>query len=170
MAYANALTAEQLSFYAIQLQDLNCESVSAAVNSLIHKSRFVPTIAEIRAECAMVSDVVNQREKAASAAEAWQKTIQAIQMYGHDRGRDHLDEVTRKVANRFGWRDLCYGDIKDEPIRRAQFMRIYDAVVVERQNTDNVMRQVKVNPELHDAYRAKVAELADMKKLEGGND
>lgn len=171
LAYNNPLTKEQIEYYALQLRDLNPKTVSAAVGSLINKNKIRPTVAEIREECARVSDMVNGRnDKSVSAAEAWGKVNKAISAWGHDRALDHMDEVTRKVAERFGWDDLCYGDVRQVATRRAQFMRIYDAVTSETRDTNRIMAQIESIGELNAAYQKKVAMLADVKKLEGGND
>jgi len=45
---ANRMTAESLQIYARNLQDLSLDNIEKAMNDVIKKSKFFPTVAELR--------------------------------------------------------------------------------------------------------------------------
>lgn len=123
-AYPQALWGDGTPLlYERMLADLDAAVAKAAVEQLIATSRYLPTVAEIRAAC--VELTVGPRR---FGAEAWGEVLTAIGRFGHRRtpGVDFKfgDTNTTRAVIAFGWRHLCSSE---NPIAdRARFIELYD--------------------------------------------
>ena len=59
-----------------------------------------------------------------------------------------LPAMLWKIAENFGWRDLCYGDEVSLSTKRAQFMKFYDAEVKRRVDCERFTKMVESSPVL----------------------
>lgn len=135
LAYGSEFDDARLNFYVDMLADLHPITLSVACQGLIKKSKFLPSIAEIRTECEKLSAVVNNREKEIEYPEAWQMVMYAADKIGYDMGLNSLPPFVKKAADRIGWKEICLGDSADIPTRRAQFRNVY-IILTEREKED----------------------------------
>lgn len=121
-----------MQVYESMMLDLPRETAQAAVQRLITSSRFLPTIAEIRAAAV---EVVRGPKRA--GAEAWGDVTMAIRRVGRYRPPPDFDDplVSECVTN-MGWLSLC--DSTNETADRARFIELYDQIAAR----DRVDRQV----------------------------
>lgn len=123
-AYAGApgATEERADIYRQLLSDLDAETAVLAVQGLIRTSKWLPTIAEIRA-AATARDLGPQR----SAAEAWGDVTHAIRYVGAYGAPIFQDPAVAAAVRALGWESLCIGD-SSAMSDRARFCEIYDSV------------------------------------------
>jgi hypothetical protein len=125
-AYPAAQVSEQtVEVYVTMLHDLDRSPVEQAIVRLIATSKFLPTVAEIRAMAVSVERGAERR-----GVEAWGDVLSEIRrvgVYGKPRFGDPL---TAECVRMLGWRTLCESshDFAD----RARFAELYD----ERQNRE----------------------------------
>ncbi len=169
IAYRKDFTEEQMELYVQRLSMLHPATVKAAILCLVDKNKFLPTIAEIKEECAKISDAVHG-EKAISADEAWSMALHAAGTYGYERGLETLQENVKTVAKRF-WHEICYDNVGNIPLMRAHFMKAYTAEEELRKETKRVWAAIAGSPELLKAKKRaaalqeKVRELAEAKTM-----
>ena len=116
---------EMAKIYAAGLMDLDFDVAKAAVIRIVHTSKFLPTVAEIR-EAVGIHAYGPRR----SGGEAWGSVLKAIREEGQQKipGVDFVfnDPITARVVRSFGWLDLCASDnaIAD----RARFIEAYETI------------------------------------------
>lgn len=123
------------------LKDLPYEIANAAVQRHMLTNKFAPTIAEIREQAA---DVANEPQK--DAGQAWADVKKAVSKYGYyepAKGLASLDPVTRKAAERFGFRELCDMETDENNTARAQFMRIYNEIVNREREDSKIPQHIR---------------------------
>ena len=122
------------SVYEAMLADLDADAATSAVKSLMVTSKWMPTIAEIRA--AVVEAVEGPSR---SPADAWGDVLVAIGRHGSYRtpGIDFAfcDPLVARLVDRFGWRDLCRSECVQAD--RARFIEAY-AQLIEQHRRERV--------------------------------
>lgn len=120
-AYPNARTTASTSqVYETMLADLEADRARAAVHRLIASSRFMPTVAEIRAAATEL-----EHGAVRSGADAWLDVVEQIRREGYCGVPRFADPVVAALVQRWGWRALCFGDGVSD---RARFIEAYDAL------------------------------------------
>ena len=131
VAYNKEFTQEQLGVWYIFFRDVTFEDFRKAITRLIVRSKFLPSIAEIRSE---ITDMANP-DLQKSAEEGWADVKRAIQMYGYsrqDEAMKSLNSFTADVVRRVGgFRAIC--EAEDE-WKRKDFIRMYDAMAERARN------------------------------------
>lgn len=116
-----------LEAYVIGLEDLTVEDARAAVARALRTSKWLPTIAELRAN---VVNAASGGEK--QGAEAWLEVLRAVSRYGVYRapGADFVfpDAVTQHLITAQWWREICNGDGDNVRADRARFIDAYDRI------------------------------------------
>ncbi len=114
---ASKIRAETVDAYAVCLADLATQEVQQATIGLIQTSRFLPTIAEIRAR-------ITQTKLAAPLPdEAYANAQHAAE---HPEARHELHPLTyQAVGDVGGWWPIRRGD--NASVLRGQFVRAYKA-------------------------------------------
>ncbi len=82
------------------------KAFETAIERLRVKSKYCPSIAEIKEELAFINNPILQM----NVDEEWDKVIQAIRKFGYYRFQEALDslnEHTRQVVRTIGWQRLC---------------------------------------------------------------
>lgn len=131
-AYPGSASSEATSHvYEQFLLDLDARTAEMAVGRLICTSRFLPTIAEIRAAA---NDV--ERGPMRTGEEAWGDVVEAIRRVGSYRQPQFKDPLVAYAVERLGWRNLCLEGSNDAS-DRARFCEIYTRAA-ERQRLDEV--------------------------------
>ena len=127
---SSKVDAEALTLYVAALDDLTYQQIKAGVIKLLNTATFFPTIAEIRkASEEMVAHV--KHEGKPDAGEAWGEVIKFLEARSPCDGRPYpwpCPEI-EEAAKRIGLSSLFALEMKDEPIVRAQFMKIYEKLL-----------------------------------------
>ena len=127
---SSKVDAEALTLYVAALDDLTYPQIKAGVVKLLNTAKFFPTIAEVReAAGQMVAHV--RHEGKPDAGEAWGEVIKFLKARSPCDSRPYkwpCPEI-EEAAKRIGLTSLFALEIKDEPIVRAQFMRIYEKLL-----------------------------------------
>lgn len=115
-----------------QLQDIPYEVAEAALNKWVATNKWSPSIADIREMAASVT-----HGDAPDWGDAWETVLQAIRKYGSYNEKaalESMDELTRTVVKRLGFRDICMSEniVAD----RANFRMIYEQLT-ERKKKEN---------------------------------
>lgn len=104
-----------------ELKDLTYELAYVAVRKHVNTSPFPPTISDIRKGAASVT--TNQ----ANWADGWEQFRRAVSKYGYyqqEAALASMDETTRKVVKRLGWKQLCESENAMQD--RANFRMVYE--------------------------------------------
>ena len=114
-------TTAQKNVWYESLKDIDGAMGKMAAQRLICKSKWFPTIAEIREEA--LSVMLPQKDW----GEAWQEVIAAVSKYGMYQEIEALgsfDDITRQCVKRLGWKQICWStNIQNE---RANFRMIFE--------------------------------------------
>lgn len=116
------------------LQDIPYDVLSVAIQQHMMSSKFPPTVAELRE---LSTTMVQGKPK--DWGDSWESVLKAIRSYGYYReteGLESLDETTRQVVKRLGWKELCMSEnIMND---RANFRMIHEQLT-KRQKEDAVL-------------------------------
>lgn len=128
-AYPNARVTERTcQVYEAMLTDLDFGAAQMASARLIATTRFLPTIAEIRA--AVVDMTLGPRR---TGIEAWGDVVAEIgrlKRAGPSAKPQFDDEDVAAVVKSLGWHQLCFGD--SEASDRARFVEAYEIASKQR--------------------------------------
>ena len=120
-------------WYAL-LGDLDYRVLNAAIQKYMLTNKFPPTIADLREIAATI-----ENGETPDWGEAWESVLRAIRRYGSYGEAEaiaSLDEITRSVVRRLGFRNLCMSENINQD--RANFRMIYEQVS-ERAKTQNAI-------------------------------
>jgi hypothetical protein len=121
-AYRDAAISDATAdVYESMLLDLPFPAVQAAIQRLVCTSKWLPTIAEIRAAAAD-----QERGPVRKGVEAWGDVLAEIRRTGAHGVPSFVDPLVADCVNAMGWRGLCLGD--NEAADRARFAELYDAL------------------------------------------
>lgn len=119
----NILPNEQaLQLWFNQLNDISYDVAEVTLNKWVATNKWSPSIADIREQA---TDITQGAAK--DWGDAWQDVLRAIRLYGSYeelKALESLDETTRKVVKRLGFRNLCFSE--DIQVDRANFRMIYE--------------------------------------------
>jgi hypothetical protein len=119
----NRVTSDVTSkVYENMLADLDAQLARKAVTRLISVSKFMPTVAEIRAAAAEL-----QHGPLRSGGEAWGDVLSEIRRIGIYAAPRFADPIVADLVRRWGWRALCDGHGDAD---RARFIDTYDAIAL----------------------------------------
>lgn len=146
LAYSTDMPKERMKLYVYKLSDINPVTLEQAVNNLIDRCKFLPTIAEIREECSALSAFVNAHEELPIAQSEWEKVIKAVGAYGFEHGKEHLQGITLQAANTI-WSSFNprMGSEYNEASCRSQFIRCYEQLVEREQHRQRMANSIKDN-------------------------
>lgn len=146
LAYSTDMPKERMKLYVYKLSDINPVTLEQAVNNLIDRCKFLPTIAEIREECSALSAFVNAYEEIPTAQEAWEKVIKVVGTYGNENGKEHLEGITLTAARTI-WSSFNprMGHEYNEASCRSQFIRCYEQLVEREQHRQRMANSIKDN-------------------------
>jgi hypothetical protein len=109
---------ENAAVYEAFLSDLEFGLASAAITGLVNTSRFLPSIAEIRAAC------LDSRDgKVRGAEDAWGDVVSEIRRVGAYGAPQLSDPLAAYAVERLGWRNLCGSS--NDAADRARFCELY---------------------------------------------
>ena len=108
-AYNKEFDDEQASVWYDFFKDVDFEVFRQAVKRIIPKSKYLPSIAELRGEIAQITNPILQL----NVDEEWDNVIQMIRKYGTYITADQFNELnqfTIKIVKTIGWRRLCLSE------------------------------------------------------------
>ena len=115
-------TMEAVEIWYQLLQDLDYQTLSAAIQKYMITGKYPPTIAEIRE---LAIGLTNGERPIWT--DGWEEVIRSIQQYGRYRELEALasmSEITRKVVKSLGYQSLC--DSENLMADRAQFRMAFE--------------------------------------------
>lgn len=146
LAYTTDMSEQRMLLYVNMLGDVNTVTLEQAVANLINKCKFLPTVAEIREECAALSSYVNAHEEIPTALEAWEKVYRAARSYGYEKGLNQLSGLTKQCAELI-WQSFnpINGDDFNETATRSQFIRNYEMQESRERERTRMANSIKDN-------------------------
>ena len=126
------------------LKDIEYKVMSMALDKWVSTNKWTPTIADLREYCLKVTvgDTPDW-------GEAYEKAVKAIHNYGYMReteALESLDELTREVVKRLGYKSMCESPITNKMQDRANFRMIYEELAnkerEEMQTSENLRNQI----------------------------
>jgi hypothetical protein len=118
------LSEETIALYEQMLSDLDANAAMAAVQRIVTRAQWFPSIAEIREEA-------TRDPNARRGSEAWADVIKAIARTGMNGLPSFDDPVVDSAVQCMGWRALCLSE--NTPSDRMRFAEIYDAQTKRKQ-------------------------------------
>lgn len=131
---------QAMSLWYGELKDLTFDQAMAALKVHVHRSKWAPTIYELRQAA-----LENQAE-IEDWSKGWQLALRAVGRYGITNGAEalaSLPEHTRKTVRRLGWKDLCLTDSEDLQNYRANFRKVYKIVAEKAAEQDRMPAELK---------------------------
>ena len=119
---------ETITIYVRALQDLDADVLRTATVRCSQTRKFLPTIAEVREECARL-----QSGGMLNPEEAWALVMQAFRKVGGYRpfpANTVGGELLKRAVDMIGWEEMCRST--NVEATRAHFFRIYAAAVARR--------------------------------------
>ena len=146
IAWSTDMPKQRMKLYVSMLADVNPVTLEQAVANLIKRSKFLPSIAEIREECTALSAYVNMHDEVETAQTAWEKVIKVAGTYGYDNGKEHLEGITLQAA-RIIWSsfDPRMGHEYNEASCRSQFIRCYEQLAEREKHRQRMANSIKDN-------------------------
>jgi len=145
-AYPNfEIRKDTLRIYVEMLSDLDTGELERAAKLVMTRSRFFPTIAELREAVADLR-TEGMRGGVLSSVDAWNMVNKQILEVGSYGVPQFGDPLTARIVEGMGWRTLCMSE--NGMADRAHFMKMYGEL------SSVVMDQERRTPELRsDAAR-----------------
>jgi hypothetical protein len=131
---------ESMELWYTQLNDLSYEVAVKVLNVWVTTEKWSPSIAEIREKALELTCVSASN----NWADGWEQILKAIRYYGRyreDEALESMDETTRNVAKRLGFRNLC--DSENIIADRAQFRNIYEQVAERQKKQAQVPERIR---------------------------
>ena len=146
IAWSTDIPKERMKLYVSMLADINPVTLEQAVANLINRSKFLPSIAEIREECSALSAFVNAHDELPTAQDAWERVYQVARSYGYEKGLDKLEGLTKQCAKAI-WKsfDPQNGDNFNETSCRAQFVKNYEVQEIRERERLRLSNSIKDN-------------------------
>jgi|SRR6185436_18972934 len=108
--------------YEAMLSDLDAATALAAVERWIQTSKWLPTVAELRASAAEIKYGPKRL-----GAEAWGEALDAVQRVGHYRPAPNFtDPLVGECVRLMGWQHLCASE--NGTADRARFIELYEGL------------------------------------------
>ena len=146
IAWSTDMPKERMKLYVSMLADVNPVTLEQAVANLIKRSKFLPSIAEIREECSALSAYINAHDEMPIAQSEWEKVIKVVGTYGFDYGKEHLEGITLQAARTI-WSsfDPRMGHEYNEASCRAQFIKCYEQLIDREKHRQRMANSIKDN-------------------------
>ena len=163
IAYNKEFTQDQATVWYDFFKEEDYEIFRQAVKRIIPQKQFMPSIAELKNEIAMLKTPVLQL----NAEEEWDKVLKAVRRYGSYReseAMESLNAYTRNILRQVGYMRICMSEsIQWE---RKEFIELFN--MSQDRDADSLLlaEPVMTLAELTRTAQLKVAELdAEEQKL-----
>lgn len=131
---------ESMELWFNQLNDISYEVATQVVNVWVATEKWSPSIADIREKALELTD----NSVKANWADGWEQVLKAIRYYGRYREEEALesmDETTRRVTQRLGFRNLC--DSENPIADRANFRSVYDQIAERQKRESQIPERIR---------------------------
>lgn len=121
-----------------QLEDIPYQVAEACLNEWVAQNRWSPSIADLREAASRIL-----KGEAPDWGEGWKRVQRAISNFGYYRTEEavaSLDDLTRAVVDRMGFRNLCLSESQETD--RANFRMIYEQLAERKKKEDQVPKKV----------------------------
>lgn len=137
------------------LKDMPYEIANVSIQKHMATNKFPPTVAEIRSGAAEITS------KHRDWSDGWESFRKAVGRFGYYRREEafaSMDEITRKVVKRLGWKELCMSEniMQD----RANFRMVYE-------QEQSKAKEMLALPESLKRNLARLQEKSHRKEIEG---
>lgn len=150
MAYNKEFTPEQMGVWYTFFADVDGKSFISAIKRLIVKSRFMPSIADIKDELVTV-----QTGTVLDPDAEWQRVLKAVRIYGsyrEDEAMASLPEITAQAVRRIGgFRTLCMSE--DNSWTRKSFTEMFQAYAQRERQTLAIPEAHRIPSEMEQQNR-----------------
>lgn len=133
-----------LALYVKALEPLSYAQIEAGVTKCMRKCKFFPTVAEIFESAESMTMTANNTGKP-EAGEAWQEAMDNVRKYSCYKPWQYSCDEVKQAVKQFGKMDLIMLESDAVNTARAQFMRIYNAIVnrqAEKEENQKVFAQL----------------------------
>ena len=123
-AYNKEFTPEQVGVWFNFFENESFDSFRSAVKRIVAKSKYLPSIAELKQEIALITNPMLQLD----CDEEWDSIIKALRRYGYYRYEEAMDSLkpqTRQIARTIGWYNLCTSE--NIEWQRKTFKELFNA-------------------------------------------
>lgn len=107
--YGKEFTKDELTVWYSFFHQVDSNIFKVAIKNLAEKNRFIPSIAEIRAE---INKIQNPELKL-NAEDEWTYVLNAIHKFGYyntNGALESLKPITREIVERLGFQNLCMSE------------------------------------------------------------
>lgn len=155
LMFPKSFTSEQATLYGYLLSDIPKGFISKAVEMVLKKSKFVPSVAEIREQAESLYRT-SKGVVLSSAGKGWEAVDKAIRKVGMNREPKFNDEITDKVVRQMGWKSICLAPVESTSILRGQFIKLYNEAVDKQKKEIRNRRALGIQPLTKDTKKLSV--------------
>lgn len=122
-----------------QLKDIPYKVAEATLNEWVALEKWSPSIADIRK---LASQMVNGTTK--DWGDGWEQVERAIRkhgLYNEAEALDSMDELTRQVVKRLGFKNICLSE--NFQADRANFRMIYEQLAEHKEKESQLPENLK---------------------------
>ena len=137
------------------LKDMTYEIANVSIQKHMATNKFPPTVAEIRSGAA---EITSKHRDWSDGWECFRKAVGRFGYYRREEAFASMDEITRKVVKRLGWKELCMSEniMQD----RANFRMVYE-------QEQSKAKEMLALPESLKRNLARLQEKSHRKEIEG---
>ena len=122
ISYSKEFTQKQIKVWYEFFKDTSSETFKQAIKRLIATNKFLPSIAEINEEIALIDNP----HLGLNALKEWEEVLRLIRQYGYYKQNEALAEMnllTRNAVEQLGWSKLCMSE--DIVWLKKEFVEIF---------------------------------------------
>ena len=123
IAYNKEFTEEQISVWYEFFKETDYDAFRQAVKRIIPQKQFMPSIAELKQEIALISNPILQL----NADQEWDEVIKAVRKYGSYREQEAMESLkpyTRNIVRQVGFKRICLSE--NIQWERKEFMDLFN--------------------------------------------
>lgn len=113
------------------LNDIDYKIAELFLKKWVSENKWSPSIADIRAGSVNISD--GEIEDWGNGWEQVEKAIRYYGMYREDEALNSMDDLTRSVVRRLGFKNMCTSE--NLQVDRANFRMLYEQLAEKKKNT-----------------------------------
>lgn len=125
-AYNKEFTIEQIEVWYSLLGKYTVEEFSSAIQELIKKEKYLPSIAHITEQIAK-----SKLKDIPEAEEEWNKVINAVHSFGSYREQEALESLssyTAKIVGYIGYSRICNAEADEQIWNKKEFIAEYNTL------------------------------------------
>lgn len=145
-------TEASITLWYNALQDIEYNVMSTALQKWVATNKWSPSISELRDCCLTVS-----YGELPDWGEAYESVMRAIRNFGYQRETEalaSLDDLTRNVVKRLGYKTLCMSNIENQKTDRANFRMLYEEIA--KREREQMQIPVKIRDTIEQTKQAMI--------------